>query len=427
MLQCPAQVRCTPDKKGCSIIVEKALTKCVCAAAAIGCIIVAVYFLCANKNDKTDELETKDIETAISEAKDFGGKKYQNLSLPESINIPQTDSIYKLTVTSRGSSDPKEGLNKLCMALAGKEPTDIKEKDNGASTSVNGEYQAEFYSSGSFLYAKSPEDPDNPWGEYDTDTVTASYDLEKDDISGISYDLGGKQYSLSDALSLAEKTVTEKLSSLLKWDTQTKAKEIVVYESAERGHYYYVTFEHYVDRIPILRAGSGDPLDPRVFPSRLDIHIHDPNVATVVSNYAYTELVDKQPVKEIVTLGSALKKIEKELAPEKVYEIKDVRLEYAAVDTVIGGSDKKEYHPAWCFIISNQARDTIMPDPKEILIFDAVTGDISLWNDRDMQFVFGAPKPSAIRNDDIYTVEMADEIKREYDLSDEEFKKLIEQ
>ena len=68
-----------------------------------------------------------------------------------------------------------------------------------------------------------------------------------------------------------------------------------------------------------------------------------------------------------------------------------------------------------------------MPDPKEILIFDAVTGDISLWNDREMRFVFGTPKPSAIRNDDIYTVEMADEIKREYNLSDEEFKKLIKQ
>lgn len=400
--------------------------KIIIVVAMVFCTVAAIIWaLKHNVRYNKDELEFESVNDVLVNAQTCAGKKYQNLTLPEKIAIPPADRVYSITSVSKGNTDPKDGLKQLCRALCVTEPSDIIVENGLAKADVKGKYMVQYSSSNAFMYATYASDPSKQWAEYDTDTVEAVYDLDKDDISAVSYDFSGKQYAAADAVEFVKKEVKEKLSKFFKSDTDTKAKELIVFNSENRGHYYYITFEHCIDGVPLLRSGTGDTSITRVFPSRFDVHIHDPNVMTVVSNYAYTEVIEKRPLDSIMTLQAALKNIEKQLAPQKMYIIKDVRLVYATVDTVIGGSDTKEYHPTWCFIINEQPRGIKSIDPKEILLCDAITGDVSLWSDRDMDYVFGSPKPTAIKNDELFTKQLSDEIKRKYVLTDEQFNELI--
>ena len=398
---------------------------------ASGVIIIALILICIIyiKSDSSESsLIFTNFRNAAHKASESVGSSYQNLILPQTIQIPEPTALYTLTVTTKDNIDCKEKLNLLCERMCGQKATSVSEAvlGNGAQGVCDNKGMLSFFYGGSFLWAAM--DPDKMWAEYSTDTVEAVYDLEKDDLTGINYDVSGSPYPASKAVEYAKEQFNEKIKEFMLMDTETKPKELIVFNSKDEGHYYCITFEHYVDGVPLLWSGTGLALKTRIFPSQLEIHIHHPDEITVIKNGYYRVLSEKKEIQEIITLESALKKLEKELAPYGVYTVSDIRLEYVAADTVLFGSDTLEYRPSWCFIIEDQSRNTSYISPKKLLLCDALTGEISCWDDKKGDYVFGAPKPTGVADDpdmlnDTGTVES---LKREYGLSDEEFNALIQ-
>ena len=375
------------------------------------------------------------VENVTKNAASVLENKYQNIVLPDSIEILVTDKAYTLSASRFDDNvDVTEQVKKLTKVVCGEEPLslhaygvdpperflntlkrageDVDEflkrwsEENDGADFYEGfkdqkplvdekrcmiaedpeKYRVEYWSSGTFSVEN--------YGEMGTDLNAQSssyaYDVRKDDLN-VSYSVGGKDYSLADALSFAEEYVNEKLMPFLVNDDLVRADKIYVSESKDAqgqtlGYYYTVTFLHIIDGIPISDCGEGQMTSPHMVGTQFYITIALPDRAGLIGNGMYFAVLEKKPVEKLITLSSALAKAEKTLAPYGVYNIKRVSLEYCAREEAVSANAVQEdtfyeYHPMWCLTVTEEEQmENGAPSQRTVLYIDAVSGNIYLWN-----------------------------------------------
>ena len=409
----------------------------------------------AENESVTDSLESKPesrpesplvfdtVENVTGNAASVLGKKYQNIVLPESIDIPVTDEAYIMTAgrfvpeadIKSGKVDVAKDLEDFALMFAGEKPEHVRScgtaipevdeyfiKRTGSDYKIDpesykkqkqyfspeqalesdgiGKYNIEFYGSGSISAAKYTDD----WNFRHTgDDAAFVYDLEKDDITGISYSVAGQDYPLTEAVSFAESFVREKLMPFLRNDDRVRALKIYVFEGfgdeayglTPGNYYYYILFEHYTGGLPLSTAGAGQQRKDHLVNTELVIGIDIPGEVTEVKN-CYPYVSKKRPAEKLLTLESALAHAEYVLAPFEVYKAKKITLEYCAVEA--GTSQPLtetvyEYHPTWCLTLAESSQHKRWRlESRKLLCIDAVDGTVRLWDDSQATILFEEKK-----------------------------------
>ena len=408
-------------------------TFCLCVAILlVSCTNVPDNIISRTENESvTESLESKaesdlvfdTVENVTKDAASVLGNKYQNIVLPDEINVDIVDTAYILTC-SRDSKDKSADLHKLLdefsMAMVGeiaedihpdrvKVPTeeelavmreqfpDIKAEDFGNYDPIDpsllligdsDRYHLEAWSNYSLFGYVTDEWFDTRTGEH----AVAVYDPRVDDLTGITYPVGGKDYAVSEAYKLADDFVKNKLRPILPFDEDARAKRIAVYECNNGNYYYFISFEHICYGLPLSNVGEAGWKYTSMAGIDFRVAVNCPDVIGEVRSFYYPTVFDKRSVDKLITLDSALAHAEKLLAPYDVYIVKEVALRYCSKEP---GWDEKnedgtfEYHPMWCLTVWEDPTPSFgdMDVRKEIYI-DAVTGETMLWDDLKTEFVF---------------------------------------
>ena len=408
----------------------------------------------AENSSVTDSLESKadsdlvfdTVENATKNAASVLGNKYQNIVLPESIDIPAANRAYTMSASryaDEGAVDTEELLKEFAQIYVGEEPEFIfpqgletvevaeaslkykgippedydkyidyealereKEKEiydpdkSLAGTSI-GKFHLEMFSGGTFYGYKVSD-----WiYRLSNDYASYVYDLRNDDIEGVSFKVAEEDYPLTDALRLAEDFVRNDLMPIMKNDTDVKARAIYVYENfgiegdentrgySEGNYRYIITFDHIIDGLPLSKAGSGQTREEHMAGSDFTVTIAVPGEISEVGNKMYPYVREKQECEKIITLESALAHAEKVLAPFETYNVKEISLEYCAVEEGVTGYQPNtsfEYRPMWCLVVAKYpAHYWYQPELRRVLYIDALDGTVRLWDDSTESLLFG--------------------------------------
>ena len=329
--------------------------------------------------------ELASVSEATRSAQDVIGNTYQNIVLPDKIDVAAIDKAYIYTVTRDGEYDPRERLKTLCKLFTGEEADESKIEvpyENSDETRIETD---DYYVSGqntNSLFAYMIDELRMDFEE----TPYIQYDLEKDDISGISYQVAGEQYSIEDACSYTEKFFDKIIEGMIPESVDVELRKVFVCRK-EDDNFYWVTGQLYIDGLPLSSSGCGASESAHFFGVDFRAALWRPNQIGEIRNFRYPYFKDKEEVEEIVTLESALSYLEKYLAPLGKYEVSKVSLEYCAKE--MGSEDEFEFHPMWCLVVREYPWNSYMPAPKRALYVDAVTGEIYCWDDNMQSFVFG--------------------------------------
>ena len=267
-----------------------------------------------NKADSGLMFDT--VENVTKNAANVLGNKYQNIVLPEELNVDVVDKAYILTC-SRDSKDKSADLHKLLdefsMAMVGeiaedihpdrvKTPTeeelaiireifpDAKAEDFGNYEPVDpsllligdsDRYHLEAWSNYSLFGYVTDE-----WYETRTgERAIKVYYPEKDELSGISYKVAGQDYAVSDALKLAEDFMKDKLLPILPYDEDIRTRNIAVYECSDGNYYYFINFEHIFFGLPVSNVGEAGMREASMAGIDLRVAVSCPGVIGEVRNY----------------------------------------------------------------------------------------------------------------------------------------------
>lgn len=398
----------------------------------------------------TESLESKaesdlvfdTVENVTKNAASVLGNMYQNIVLPDSIVIPVVDKAFTMTASRYADPDAvnvRQMLNEFAMMYVGEEPEyvhpegmepvevaearlkyrgipsedyskyidyeELEKQRKKYTDTVNslvgegiGKYYLEVYSAGTFYCSKTSD-----WlCRRSNDNALYTYDLRKDDITGVSYKVAEKEYLLTDALVLAENFMKNGLMPFLKNDDEVKARRIYVFENfgiegdyygySEGNYRYVITFDHIIGGLPLSKTGNSQMPYVHMVGSDLLIEIAVPGEISEVSNKMYPYIREKKECDKLITLSSALDRVEKELAPLEVYNVKEVTLEYCAVEEGVTEERKNtvfEYRPMWCLTLGeSQAHHWAQLEKRKVLYIDALDGTIRLWDSANecMQF-----------------------------------------
>lgn len=351
--------------------------------------LTVILALCGCSHDNnTDNSGTENVKVnkAVNNAEAALGNTYQNLVMPEAIEVDKAEKAYILSASRKNESlDVKAQLEKLCEAYTGSKPDSIY-RDEGSSNTfigeINGKYHIEYSSSNSFHAYRLAE-----WRAEEEKLPCAVYDVSNEDISSVSYKVANSDYSLSEALNYAEGFVKDKLMEFMPNDTDISFSKAFVYKSGE--HYFYCfTARHYIEGLPLSNVGTGSIEEAHMNGTEFRIYIDEPGIIGEIRNFRYPYITEKQEVSELISLDSALSYLEGYLAPYGKYDIKNITLEYCSKDNSDKG-DSFVYHPTWCFTLSEYDANIYQLEPKKMLYLDAVNKEVFCWDDTKSEFVFG--------------------------------------
>lgn len=354
----------------------------VCAAAAV----VAAVLIKRSAPKPESEPEALGVQAALEAAPEVIGSSYRNMVLPESIDVGNAEKAYILYADRGGAEEElSDRLEGFSLAFAGQKPDSVYQSPDSPNTlvgEIEGKYHIEYSASDSFFAYRLAE-----WRAQEERDPTAVYDLERDDISAVSYRVAEQDYPLSSARQLAEGFIKTKLMEFMPNDTEIRLCKAYVFRSGE-NYFYCFSGEHYIEGIPLSRAGTGSTDEAHMNGTEFRIYIDEPEVIGEVRNFRYPRVTAREEVGELVTLSAALSYLEEYLAPYSSYEIQRITLEYCSKDLGDSGNSFV-YHPVWCFELSTYPTNAYQLEPRRVLYLDAVNKEVFCWDDSKAEFVFG--------------------------------------
>lgn len=370
--------------------------KIIVAVAVIAVIAAAaVWFIFLRGPQYNDNFERKSVKDVIKEANNFSGHTYQNFTLPEEINIDCGDKLYTFPVSkTKDDVDVSGWVKKLLSDFSGEEQTgeliDVSISSAGIKTDpevdVGKGYYCDYCSDGSFVAC------DNNQDEYYTRKNKQSYEkeyiLEKDDISGVSYNVAGQDYSIQDAIDFSMKFMDENLSDFFRKDEELVPESVCVVATERDEYYYEIFFQRKYKGCPISTNGESSYDHEFYSSSYLNVCICMPNKVNRTVLYCNGSFGKETKVKKIITLESALDYLEEYLAQYSGYVMTDISLEYCVLYEDAFDNDS-EYRPMWCFTVgSSGSQLSGQYNPRKIIYLDAQTGDVSCYDAGMSQMVF---------------------------------------
>lgn len=368
---------------------KKTLTVSVCVLTAVAVLSVCVYLFAIKPNliEYNPDFEYAEISEVIKNADNVLGNTYENMTLPDKLNIAQGEKLYVISASSLGDADSENNIKSLCKTVAGVEPksltpaaTDPEDYDAEAENNF-APWRFSYFDNNSFNYYYINTDLDNTTYSYEK-----SYNVAMEDISGVSYKVFGEEYPIEQAVEFTENYIRENLSKFMPDTDDVRAQEIFVFKNGD-GYDYSILLQHMIDGFPISTTGAV-ALDSGYMRAQLiSVKIARPDIINTLSNRLYCKFKEKKEVKKIITLESALDYLEGYLAPNSQYNISEITLEYCAKCDDYNDYDF-EYRPTWCFTIGEYKGDIATLRPKKMLYVDAVSGEVYCYDSELNKFVF---------------------------------------
>lgn len=379
----------------------KLMIACILVVLLIAVILLLVFARDRTKYAKeydNDGLERKPVADAVSEAKNVIGNKYENFTIPDNFEIVCGDTLYDMT-EYRNPSDNSVDVKKRCKDIA-----KVYFGDSYDEALIEEELNsAEYYS---IYYGKTVKESD--FEDYDSyiealrkdefcnifatiegavdfslNRSIASYDTDnpdvyiigKDNIDGVSYNLSGTQYSISDAIEYASETFISDYKSCFPDIDDIVPYAVYVFTNEKGESFYDMAFEPLYQGTPAMIDGYlNDVFAPGMFRFTCRFSMYAPDKFDTISVYA-PRPDEKRVIKEIITLESALSHLEETLAPESNYEITDISLNYCRYH-ISEDEPERSIKPYWCFTIGTGSSKYGKFSPRKIIYVDAQSGAI---------------------------------------------------
>ncbi len=425
------------SKKQRKIIIFSAAGVLIAALAVIAIVICSYIF-----RDKEVKINNSTLANAIETAPDALGKTYDNILLPESVSIESTPSaIYTF---SAQNYIPLEDAKKLAVELSNKANTftitedDLKVSlytdligdpdepnynpnyrgsdyceyryvDNNVEyameDNVDGQYIVEVLPYGGF----SISSPFLIQGEYGYETWEKNFDIGTDDISGVSYNVYGEQYSIQEAIEYGDKVIDDFEEYLLDQEgLELKLKQVVVVkndksQSGEDEYSYRLRYAYYYCGTEInIGGGLYLSYDDELFCpwEGAEIIVSRRDSFTMLRKDLNTSQFKAEKAKDdFITLGSALDRASQILAPKFIQDVKKIDIAYVPLQHIIQHDDpdldpyekapELIFRPMWRLEENIEVNmeeyldETVVP--KRYLYIDMITGEILLYDESKSQ------------------------------------------
>ncbi len=353
-----------------------ALSVLTAAALMIGGVLIYHF-----NNKDNSVIEYASVEAVIKDADSVIGTEYENIKLPKELNIDISGDIYLISADYSKNCEKKEKLTELAQLMIPGQKIEISEDGSDCIVGKSENASIWYYDDSTFAYAR--EELTIPTNQLKDGK---KYIIGKDSLDD-KYVLNGENYSIKEAVDYAEGFAKDKLMPFLVNDSGLKAESACAFKVDEQNYWIYVQLTHYIEGCPVSTSGSVINDGPYMRPQQLVITIDGRDQICHIENNYYANIIKKEKIDKIVTLASALKHLEKELAPGSNYSISNISLCYCARINDIG-SKEFEYRPMWCFTVSDFASDNIDINPRKTIYVDAQNGEVSCFSDFEKAFVF---------------------------------------
>lgn len=351
------------------------------AISAIALTVAGVIAAKSVFNKEAPILEYESVSDVIKNADNVIGTTYQNFSLPDSISIDASDQLYEIKADYSKNCDKKEKLNELAQLMIPDQEIKITEESNDCITGKSEKATIWYYDDSTFAYAR--EELTIPTNQLQNGK---KYIVGKDSLDD-KYVLNGEDYTIKEAVDYAESFANDKLMPFLVNDSGLKAESACAFKVDDENYWIYVQLEHYMYGCPVSTSGSAVMDEAYMRPQQLIITFDGKNEICHIENNYYSNITEKTKIDKIITLGSALKYLEKELAPGSNYTVSNISLSYCARIEDIN-NEIFEYRPMWCLTVGNSSPDNTNINPRTIIYIDAQNGNVCCFSDADMSFVF---------------------------------------
>ena len=304
------------------------------------------------------------------------GKEYENLKLPDKLHIDKTDSLPRvkyepfnmdktLAKDLFSSFFGDKHFNKDYITTLVPPYTPSEEYRN-----IDARHRGVFAQGG---YVICTFDEDKSLGIRNHKKVNIIH-LDRGEQPTGSYMFSDGEMNVKDAVEKADKFLDEKVLNHLD-DLKVKAKSVIIYENKddpELGHYYVIIYSKYLNGAPISDIPGLRDLDKH-FNDCVEVFINSSKDILGYRNLMYyQEDIDAttDETNEYITLDSALKLTQKELAGYRIVDISNIKINYISDISI------KTYRPFWTFEIDRNRVDDFDFIPRDFILVDMHTGEV---------------------------------------------------
>ncbi len=360
----------------------KRKVKITIAISAIAVTIAGVIAANTVFNKKTSILKYENVSNVIKNADNVIGTTYQNFSIPDSISIDVSDQLYEIKADYSKNCDKKQKLTELARLMIPDQEIKITEEKNDSIIGKSDKSTIWYYDNSTFAYAR--EELTVPTNQLQNGK---KYIVGEDSLDD-KYVLNGEDYTIKEAVDYAESFANDKLTPFLVNDSDLKAESACAFKVDEENYWIFVQLQHYMYGCPVSTSGSPIADEAYMRPQQLIITFDGKNEICHIENNYYANITEKTKIDKIITLESALKHLEKELAPGSHYTISNICLSYCARIENINNKNF-EYRPMWCLTVgSSSAPDNTNINPRTIIYIDAQNGKVCCFSDAENRFIF---------------------------------------
>ncbi len=370
-------------------ILKNKNTRILLVVALLLIVIAAVilYLILGRGKYGNDGLERKPVAEAVSEAKNVLDNTYENFTLPDDFVIVCGDKLYDITVNScnNADNDAKKLAFDLATAFSGvtvdeSNMSEVYHQD--VPNIYSGVYEEHMFSTqgdGYYNILATAEEYGFHNRNFDHDNPK-EYIIGKDTIEGISYNVGGEEYLLTDALNFVTDEFNTKYKSFCPGCDGITPYGIYVFSTTDTGESYYViAFELIYKGTPLMKEGYVEDLfNEGIFGFVCEFQIQKPNDCSSFTIYPPYPTEERE-IKEIITLESALEHLEINLAPNSNYEISEISLKYCRYFENTNATTMST-SPYWCFTVQTGGSERGYYSPRKVIYVDAQSGDIYCYN-----------------------------------------------
>ena len=375
-------------------------------------VLVAGFFIFKNKIGSNTsgkrEIEYLSVDEALQKQSNALENKYDNLTLPKSIETIDGNKLYIITskLSDSVTQENKEDFVMLMGDFTGKsyEVSQIDDEFKVQMDLYDDEYIGSYTSLGSFDLTKKTTATARITNRTGQETVINANNADLN----ASYNIGGEEYNLSEALELSDKFLDEKISKYLKGDESYMLNYIQVCETygekeihytdqigndyiydaqmdntvpegvalPEKTNYYCFIYALTVDGVPVsVNTDFSDENEKGYMRgSYLAVTISKKGEVGSVSLNRYFDSTNKEPVNQkIISLDSALWMASDYLAGYRKYEVSQSGLSYCCVTKY--GEEEITYRPMWRIVLEEKAFGDNGPAMWEVCV-DALNGNI---------------------------------------------------
>lgn len=364
------------------------MKKRIIAVSAVLAIAIAGFVIWAFSCKKDGNFEFLSPKEASAAAMEVLGSKYENFIISDDIDIDvkPIDELYTFKADLSSNCDKLKQADKLAeLMIPGIELISSEEQDPGTITKWYkfGDVEASVYycDDSTFVFGRTEHS-----GTETLDVKCRKYVIGRDDLSQ-SYNLNGEQYSVEDAVRYAERFSEEKLMPFFPNDSGVEAEAATVLQMDNGNYWISVQLRHYMHGCPVSTSGSAIMGEAFMRPEQLILTFDGKNDICHIKNNCYSTVAESKKLKKIISLRSALKHLEKTLAPGLNYSISRISLEYCARIEDINNFEF-EYHPMWTMIVAEGTPSGIKPYPRTTIYVDAVNGEICCFSDSENRMIF---------------------------------------